>query len=129
MAVSRMVLWTLYDPPRALLEWRRVVSPGGRIVVIDGLWFATPTGPDAQRPACVSQGVLGLHELAAALRVPCGQLPRGCPPAPGHGLADRRRRARSLRPGRPPRCPVALVGRAVRGRVQFRLPRSQPSSP
>jgi ubiquinone/menaquinone biosynthesis C-methylase UbiE len=38
--VNRLVLWTLHDPSAALLEWWRVVSPGGHIVVIDGLLWA-----------------------------------------------------------------------------------------
>lgn len=37
-----MVFWTLYDPERALREWRRVLAPSGRIVVIDALHFASP---------------------------------------------------------------------------------------
>lgn len=35
---ARYVLWTLPDPARALKEWVRVVRPGGKIVVIDGIW-------------------------------------------------------------------------------------------
>jgi ubiquinone/menaquinone biosynthesis C-methylase UbiE len=37
--VNRYVLWTLPDPKRALVEWKRVLKPGGRLVVIDGTWY------------------------------------------------------------------------------------------
>lgn len=40
--VSRHVLWTLTDPPRALKSWLRLLRPGGRLVIIDGLWGAKP---------------------------------------------------------------------------------------
>lgn len=43
VVINRMVFWTLYDPPRALLEWRRALVPGGRIIVIDALHFRAPT--------------------------------------------------------------------------------------
>ena len=36
--ISRHVLWTLTDPERALSNWRRLLRPGGRLVIIDGLW-------------------------------------------------------------------------------------------
>jgi ubiquinone/menaquinone biosynthesis C-methylase UbiE len=36
--VERHLLWTLPDPAAALAEWRRVVEPGGRIVVFEGRW-------------------------------------------------------------------------------------------
>jgi ubiquinone/menaquinone biosynthesis C-methylase UbiE len=39
--VSRFLLWTLPDPQRALKEWKRVLRPGGKIVVIDGFWRYT----------------------------------------------------------------------------------------
>lgn len=37
--VNRYVLWTLPDPKMALAEWRRVLKPGGRLVVVDGTWY------------------------------------------------------------------------------------------
>jgi len=39
LVISRNVLWTLPDPRRALLDWRRVLKPGGRLLLIDGDWF------------------------------------------------------------------------------------------
>jgi SAM-dependent methyltransferase len=36
--VHRHVLWTLIEPSRALTNWRRLMRPGGRLVIIDGLW-------------------------------------------------------------------------------------------
>jgi ubiquinone/menaquinone biosynthesis C-methylase UbiE len=35
---ARFVLWTLPDPEKAIREWIRVLKPGGRAVIIDGLW-------------------------------------------------------------------------------------------
>ncbi len=37
---SRHVLWTLLDPAAALERWRSLLRPGGRVVAIDGLWWA-----------------------------------------------------------------------------------------
>lgn len=38
VVVSRNLLWTLPDPQRALSDWRRVLKPGGRLLVSDGFW-------------------------------------------------------------------------------------------
>ncbi len=40
VVINRFVLWTLPNPEKALLEWRRVVKPGGKIVYIDGNWYS-----------------------------------------------------------------------------------------
>jgi ubiquinone/menaquinone biosynthesis C-methylase UbiE len=39
LLVSRHLLWTLPHPEIALLEWKRVLSRGGTLAAIDGLWF------------------------------------------------------------------------------------------
>lgn len=38
---SKLVLWTLLEPERAVTEWMRVTGPGGRILAIDG-WNVPP---------------------------------------------------------------------------------------
>ncbi len=38
VVVSRNLLWTLPHPGQALREWRRVLAPGGRLIVSDGMW-------------------------------------------------------------------------------------------
>jgi SAM-dependent methyltransferase len=35
LVVSRDLTWTLYDPARAYAEWKRVLRPGGRILIFD----------------------------------------------------------------------------------------------
>ncbi len=39
LVVSKYLLWTLPDPEKAIDEWRRVLKPDGRVVLIDGVWF------------------------------------------------------------------------------------------
>lgn len=36
--ISRHVMWTLPNPGRALRAWKDLLTPGGRVVVIDGVW-------------------------------------------------------------------------------------------
>jgi len=39
--VNRHVLWALTDPEKAVAEWKRVLKPGGRVIIIDGNWDAS----------------------------------------------------------------------------------------
>ncbi len=40
--VTRHLVWTLVDPDIAFREWRRVLKPGGRLLIVDGDWVNTP---------------------------------------------------------------------------------------
>jgi ubiquinone/menaquinone biosynthesis C-methylase UbiE len=46
---NRHFIWTLREPERAFRSWRALLRPGGRIVAIDGFWFAAPANEDAAR--------------------------------------------------------------------------------
>ncbi|CAL9401895.1 class I SAM-dependent methyltransferase [Streptomyces sp. enrichment culture] len=46
----RHVLWTLPDPGRALRHWRELLRPGGRLVLVEGVWGSVaPVGIPADR--------------------------------------------------------------------------------
>jgi ubiquinone/menaquinone biosynthesis C-methylase UbiE len=47
--VTRNVLWTLPGPEAALADWKRVIKPGGRLVLVDGDWFDSPLSYRLQR--------------------------------------------------------------------------------
>ena len=34
--INRHLLWTLLNPKRAVSEWKRVLKPGGKLIIIDG---------------------------------------------------------------------------------------------
>ncbi|MEJ2641291.1 MAG: class I SAM-dependent methyltransferase [Desulfosarcinaceae bacterium] len=36
--ISRHLVWTLPYPAKALGAWRKLLKPGGRVVIIDGVW-------------------------------------------------------------------------------------------
>jgi len=38
VVISRHVVWTLTDPSKAISNWKRLLKPGGRVVIIDGIW-------------------------------------------------------------------------------------------
>ncbi|WP_077799538.1 class I SAM-dependent methyltransferase [Streptomyces sp. JHA26] len=46
----RHVLWTLPDPGRVLAHWRGLLRPGGRLVLVEGVWGSVaPVGIPADR--------------------------------------------------------------------------------
>ena len=36
--INRNLFWMLLDPERAVFEWKRVLKPGGKVIIIDGNW-------------------------------------------------------------------------------------------
>ena len=48
LVISRHVLWTLPHPEAAIDEWKRVLRPGGRLVVVDSQLDSGSTPPAAQ---------------------------------------------------------------------------------
>ncbi|MGW5972385.1 class I SAM-dependent methyltransferase [Streptomyces sp. NPDC055186] len=50
VVLVRHVLWTLPDPARVLRRWRGLLRPGGRLVLVEGVWGAvSPVGIPADR--------------------------------------------------------------------------------
>ncbi len=39
MVICRNVTWTLEDPEKAYVEWKRVLKPGGTLLVFDACWY------------------------------------------------------------------------------------------
>ncbi len=53
LVVNKYILWTLHRPSSAILEWKRVLKPGGRIFAIDGNWF------DSRPDRCIKRLISG----------------------------------------------------------------------
>ncbi|MFE9997935.1 class I SAM-dependent methyltransferase [Streptomyces avermitilis] len=50
VVLVRHVLWTLPDPGRALRRWCGLLRPGGRLVLVEGVWgTVSPVGMSADR--------------------------------------------------------------------------------
>ncbi|NUR04913.1 MAG: class I SAM-dependent methyltransferase [Streptomyces sp.] len=64
VVLVRHLLWALPEPGRVLRHWRELVRPGGRLVLVEGVWgTVTPAGI----PAGVLTGLLA--PLAAEVRL------------------------------------------------------------
>ncbi|RRQ78633.1 SAM-dependent methyltransferase [Streptomyces griseofuscus] len=64
VVLVRHVLWTLPDPARVLRHWRELLRPGGRFVLVEGVWGEShPVGIPADRLAAL------LAPLTAGARV------------------------------------------------------------
>jgi SAM-dependent methyltransferase len=60
VVLVRHVLWALPDPGRALRHWRELLRPGGRLVLIEGVWgTVSPVGIPADRLATLLAPLTG----------------------------------------------------------------------
>ncbi|MEU6376176.1 class I SAM-dependent methyltransferase [Streptomyces sp. NPDC046909] len=56
----RHVLWALPDPGRALRHWRELLRPGGRLVLVEGVWgTVSPAGIPADRLTALVEPLAG----------------------------------------------------------------------
>ncbi|MEU2911061.1 class I SAM-dependent methyltransferase [Streptomyces massasporeus] len=56
----RHVLWALPDPGRALRQWRGLLRPGGRLVLVEGVWGGIePVGIPAERLTALLDPIAG----------------------------------------------------------------------
>ena len=39
LVISRNVTWTMYNPQKAYKEWKRVLKPGGKLIIFDANWY------------------------------------------------------------------------------------------
>ncbi|WP_097255543.1 class I SAM-dependent methyltransferase [Streptomyces sp. Ag109_G2-15] len=60
VVLVRHVLWALPDPARVLRHWRTLLRPGGRFVLVEGVWGTlTPVGIPADRLTVLLEPVAG----------------------------------------------------------------------
>ncbi len=38
VVINRHLLWTMLSPEKAIIEWRRVLKPEGKVIIIDSMW-------------------------------------------------------------------------------------------
>jgi SAM-dependent methyltransferase len=55
--IERLALWTLPDPASALRAWKRVVAPGGHLLVFEGMWAEGGLAAVRRRGGALLQGL------------------------------------------------------------------------
>jgi len=70
VVVARNLLWTLPGPCQALRQWRRILRPGGRLVLSDGMWLNITWKrlPDLFKLFCRAGREKGGERLLTSLR-------------------------------------------------------------
>jgi len=125
VVVARHVIWTLQRPESAVRAWSDLLHPGGRVIVIDGLWH----------PSSLSDRLLAnrraIHRPAAGRhRAPRASLPQGDGArAPAEASQDARTGAQRLRPCRPHERPCRRAHLDRRRRAQRHAARRAPAKP
>ncbi|MBC7268609.1 MAG: class I SAM-dependent methyltransferase [Streptomyces sp.] len=60
VVLVRHVLWTLPDPARALRHWWGLLRPGGRLLLVEGVWgTVSPVGIPADRLTALLEPLAG----------------------------------------------------------------------
>jgi ubiquinone/menaquinone biosynthesis C-methylase UbiE len=54
LVISRHVLWTLPHPEGAVVDWMRVLRPGGRLAIVDGAQYNDASAPPQRENARTS---------------------------------------------------------------------------
>lgn len=70
LVISRHVLWTLPHPAAAIDEWRRVLRPGARLVIVDGAVLDGSDRAAGAQPGCQENARTSIEYQAIGDRLP-----------------------------------------------------------
>jgi ubiquinone/menaquinone biosynthesis C-methylase UbiE len=63
LVISRHVLWTLPHPEAAIADWLRVLRPGGRLAIVDGVQYNDASAPPQRENARTSPEYAAVGDL------------------------------------------------------------------
>lgn len=74
VVTTRYLLWTLREPARALANWRALLRPGGRLVVVDSTWHdaGLHAGPEPE-PGSEGHDFRTLYDRVVAAALPLAE--------------------------------------------------------